>query len=444
MISSLINKICYLLVHPKDLVISFISHTPYWWSDEVYLKIMFRMKMGKKLNLQNPQTFSEKIQWLKLYDRKPEYTIMVDKVKAKDYVASIIGEQYIIPTLGVWDDPDKIDFDALPDKFVLKLNHNSGTGMYICKNKHKMDIDAVKEGLRKGLKEDYYIQGREWPYKDVPRRILAEKYLEPMPIVKDLVCYEWYCFKGEPKFCKVKQANSDKEWNLLEIIDSTTDATTTIIECPLNIDKHILIARRLSEGIPFSRIDLYEISNNTYFGETTSFPLSEAEGFNVDGNSEELGNYLKLQGTHFGGTICKISCDGNMLVEKPDLPDYKFFCFNGQPKYCQVITGRETEMCIDFFDKEWNHQPFHEPHEYPFAKVEIDRPQNYDEMWELASKLAKGKVFSRIDFYELNDKVYFGEITFYPTGGLGGFDPQNYDELVGRMIKLPNLGRGNS
>ena len=125
-----------------------------------------------------------------------------------------------------------------------------------------------------------------------------------------------------------------------------------------------------------------------------------------------------------------------------DLPDYKFFCFNGKPQYCQVITGRGTGiMCFDFFDKDWNHQPFHEPKKYGFANPEPQRPQGLDEMWSMAEKLAEGKPFSRIDFYQTEEHLYFGEITFFPAGGLGSLDPEDYDLYFGNMINLKNIKR---
>ncbi len=271
--------------------------------DELYLRIKFRQMMGKKLNLKNPQTFSEKLQWLKLYNRRPEYTKMVDKYVVKEYVAKIIGEKYIIPTIGVWDRPEDIDFESLPNQFVLKCTHDSG-GLVICRDKAKLDKKAAIIKLRKALKQNYYRKWREWPYKNVPRRIIAEKYIGLGPIIMDL-------------------------------------------------------------------------------------------------------------------------------------PDYKFFCFNGEPKYCQVISGRNTTMCCDFFDKNWNHQPFHEPRLYPFSDYQLEKPSNYEEMWNLAKKLAKGKPFSRIDFYEVRGKIYFGEITFFPTTGMGGFDPEVFDQIFGKMLLLP-------
>ena len=275
-----------------------------WIPDKAYLKAKYRLCMGKKLHLEHPKTFCEKLQWLKLYDRRPEYTIMVDKVKAKEYVASILGDDYIIPTLGVWDDPNKIDFDSLPDRFVLKCNHNSGRGMYICKDKSKMDVKKVKSELKKGLKQNYYKYGREWPYKDVPRRILAEQYIDPALDVKELPDYKWYCFNGEPKYCQVIQNRStnetidffDTEWVHQDFFGLNPNARNATVppECPLNLLTHIQIARELSKGLPFSRIDLYETGEKTYFGEITFFPMSGMGKFHPDSYDDKFGDLIVL------------------------------------------------------------------------------------------------------------------------------------------------------
>lgn len=283
-----------------------LSHlSPLIKDDATFIKMMWKLNMNYPLNLKNPKTFSEKLQWMKLYDRKSEYTLMVDKYAVKKYVADIIGEEYIIPTLGVWDRVEDIEWDKLPNKFVLKCTHDSG-GLVICRDKQNLDKKVSSEKLRFSLNRDYYMSNREWPYKNVPRRIIAEKYIEPTP-------------------------------------------------------------------------------------------------------------------------------------ELNDLPDYKFFCFNGEPKFCQVISGRQTRMCIDFFDREWKHQPFHEPKEFPFATTKLEKPKNYDIMLNLASKLAFNKSFSRIDFYDIDGKIYFGEITFYPTSGIGGFEPEEWDYTFGEWITLPTL-----
>lgn len=274
-------------------------------NDELYLKIIFRCFMGKRLDLKNPKTFSEKLQWLKLYNRKPEYTMMVDKYAVKEYVAEKIGKEYVIPTLGVWDSVEDIDWDSLPQQFVLKTTHaGGGNGVVICKDKTTFDKDKAISKLSNSMKNNPYYTLREWPYKNVQPRIIAEQYIE------------------------------------------------------------------------------------------------------IEGQD--------------------------------DLPDYKFFCFNGEPKYCQVIAGRNDVMTIDFYDKNWNHQPFHEPKDYPFSEQGHSKPTCFDEMWILATKLSNGLPFLRVDFYEVNNKIKFGELTFFPTSGVGGFDPKEWDYTFGSWIELPN------
>ena len=180
-----------------------------WVPDQLFLKAAFRARFGRKLDLNNPKTFNEKLQWMKLYNRKPEYTMMVDKYKVRNYIAEQLGEEYLIPLLGVWDDPDEIDFDALPNQFVLKCNHNSGLGMCICKDKSKLDIQSVEEELRKGLAQDYYLTGREWPYKNVPRKIICEKYMTD-ETEGDLKDYKFYCFNGKVKMLGIYSDRNKK------------------------------------------------------------------------------------------------------------------------------------------------------------------------------------------------------------------------------------------
>lgn len=270
--------------------------------DKAYLKLLFKLKLGKSLNLKNPKTFNEKLQWLKLYDRKPIYTTMVDKYAVKEYVANIIGDEYIIPTLGVWDSFDEINFDELPNQFVLKCTHDSG-GLVICRDKSSLDITAAKEKIEKSLKANYYWRGREWPYKNAKQRIIAEKYVE-------------------------------------------------------------------------------------------------------DADTEEL-------------------------------RDYKFFCFDGEVKALFIATERfkkRAETKFDFFDTDFNHLPFINGH--PNAETLPEKPQKFDEMKRLAAKLSKGIPQLRVDFYEANGKVFFGELTFFHFGGLVPFEPHEWDEKLGSFIKL--------
>lgn len=178
-----------------------------WMPDEAYLKIQYRIKMKKRLNLENPQTFNEKLQWLKLHDRRPEYTMMVDKYRVRDFVRQKLGEEYLIPLIDVWDDPEDIDFDLLPDNFVLKCNHNSGKGMCICKDKASLDIESVKSELSQGLKQNYFFMYREWPYRDVPRKIVCEKYMLDSE-TDELRDYKWYCFNGVPQILMINSNRS--------------------------------------------------------------------------------------------------------------------------------------------------------------------------------------------------------------------------------------------
>lgn len=272
-------------------------------SDKLFLKVKFRLLMGYWPNFKNPRTFNEKIQWLKIYGRTNDDLILTDKYLVKKYIEDKIGKQYVIPLLGVWDKPEDVDFDSLPSRFVIKCNHNSG-GIYVCKDKTKIDIEKIRNRLRNGLKADYYVCSREHAYKGIPRKIIAEEYMED---------------------------NETKE-----------------------------------------------------------------------------------------------------------LRDYKFFCFNGEPRIMFIASGRsqgEEAVTFDFFDMDYNHLPFTNGH--PNAKIPPQKPDCFEEMKRLASVLAKGKPHVRIDFYEVNGKVFFGEFTFSHWGGMKPFEPEEWDYKLGEMITLP-------
>lgn len=294
------------LTQPKKVAMILLMKCNWLFPSELYIKLLFRIKMGYKLNLKNPKTFNEKLQWLKLYAYKPEYTDMVDKAMAKEYVKPLIGEDYIVPTYGVWDSPEEIDFDILPNQFVLKTTDGGGSmGVVICTDKSKMNKDEIIEKLHKALKQNIYGQLRELPYKNIKKRILAEKYL--------------------------------------------SDDSTSV---------------------------------------------------------------------------------------KGDLNDYKFYCFNGKVTYCEVITGRRTKKQIDFFDLDWNHVDFTFD-EYDYADERPLKPQCFNTMVDVASKLCKDKPYSRIDLYVVGNKVFFGEITLFPASGFRGFHPKEWNERLGNMIELP-------
>lgn len=283
------------------------GHFP-WMDDKSYIERMFKAKLGYQLDLNNPRTFNEKLQWLKLYDRNPAYSIMVDKYTAKEYVASIIGEEYIIPTLGVWESVDDIDFYSLPEKFVLKCTHDSH-GIVICKDKKNLNINAAKKELSKALKTNYYYFFREWPYKNVKPRIIAETYMEDTS-TNELRDYKFFCFGGVAKCYKVDfdrfkehRANYYTEnGELMKLGEKICPPNLEkIIHKPENLDKMKEFAEKLTEGHSFLRADFYNVDGNVYFGELTFYPASGFGKFVYEGNDELLGSWLSLPETMSGG-----------------------------------------------------------------------------------------------------------------------------------------------
>ena len=271
-------------------------------SDKTYIRLRWLITFGRRINLENPVTFNEKLQWLKLNNHNPLYTRLVDKYEVKKYIASLIGDEHIIPTIGVYERAEDIDFDALPGQFVLKTTHDSG-GIVICRDKSKLNKEEVVKKLNKFLQTDFYIYTREWPYKNVPRRIIAEQYI---------------------------------------------------------------------------------------------------------------------------------------AVPNIDLRDYKFLCFDGVPKIMYVAADRFTsgeETSFDFFDMDYNHIKAKNGH--PNTKRTLERPQGFERMKELAAKLSAGFPHVRIDFYDINGKIYFGEMTFFHMSGFAKFVPDNLDKLMGKYLKLP-------
>ena len=300
-----------LLLKDKDLFMERLMS--YIGTDRQYIKYWFKNKMGYYPDLDNPKTFNEKLQWLKLNYRKPILTTLVDKYAVKKYVADKIGAEYIIPTLGVWDSFDEIDFDKLPNQFVLKCTHDSG-GLVICKDKSKLDIQAAKDKIEKSLATDFYKLGREWPYKNVPRRIIAEQYMEEVskPDTKDLVDYKFFCFKGVPTYCQVIRDRSsretidfyDMEWNHMPFVglNPVISNGITPVVCPSNFNDMKRVCKELSKDIPFCRVDLYEVNQKEYFGEITLFPGCGIGTFTPEYWNKKLGDLVDLQGVNGGGT----------------------------------------------------------------------------------------------------------------------------------------------
>lgn len=271
-------------------------------NDEKYLKKKYKLIFHKELDLENPKTFNEKLQWLKLHDRKPEYSMMVDKYEAKKYVASIIGEEHIIPTLGVWERFEDIDFSKLPDQFVMKTTHDSGS-IVICKDKSSFNIKEAKKKINKSLRRNYYLEHREWAYKDVKRRILVEKYISDEK-QKALIDYKFYCFNGEPKFLYVSEGLENHSNAKICFLDLNWSPTAfqrkdfvlfeKLPEKPEHFDEMIEIAKILSKDISFLRVDLYEVNSNVYFSELTFYPTAGYANWNAEQYDYQIGMLLKL------------------------------------------------------------------------------------------------------------------------------------------------------
>lgn len=408
--------------------------------DPIYIKLLYRRRTGKTLNLKNPVTFNEKLQWLKLYNRKPEYSMMVDKYEVKKYVAKKIGEQYIIPTLGVWNHFDEIDFDMLPEQFVLKCTHDSG-GLVIVKDKKKLDRDAARKKIEDSLSNDYYLRGREWPYKNVKPRIIAEKYMTDESEV-ELKDYKVFNFNGEAKFIQVdygrftnhKRNLYSIDWEYINAAIQYPSDQSVQINKPEKLDEMLMLARKLSASIPYVRTDFYSINDKIYFGEITFFAEAGFGKFTPEQFGVEIGSWIKLPS---GGVLIKKSNWILYLRNKPDeLTDYKFMCFNGKVKCSFVCSERfsETGLKITFFDREWNALPF-ERH-YPKSLKRIPKPLNYEKMIYLAERLSKDIPFVRVDFYEISGNIYFGELTFFPGNGLEIFNPEEWDKILGSWIEL--------
>ena len=264
----------------RHLLSRLFSFLYYILPEKDYLKLRYYLTMGKKLDLKHPKTMNEKLQWLKLYDRKPEYSKMVDKVLAKEYVANIIGKQYIVPTFGVWNHFDEIDFDKLPDQFVLKTNHDGGSsGVVICESKSNLDKKGAKKVLERSLKHDLSKTLVEWPYRNINRKILAEAYLG-----KDVTDYKFYCFNGIADvvlLCVDRSLGSpkfyffDREWKLQRHNKRGKAAPVDFtLPKPQGLNVMFAIADKLSKGLPYARIDLYNIDGHIYFGEITLYPAS--------------------------------------------------------------------------------------------------------------------------------------------------------------------------
>lgn len=285
----------------KKAILKKVKYSLRFLPDRVYIQLYYFMQFKHFCNLRHPRTYNEKLQWLKLNDRKDMYTTMVDKYEVKKYVAEKIGAEYVIPTLGIYDNFDDIDFENLPNQFVIKCTHDS-EGIVICKDKSKFDKEKARKKINEALKYNFYYIGREWPYKNIKPRIMVEKYME---------------------------------------------------------------------------------------------------------NAEDK-----------------------------ELKDYKFFCFNGKPKVMYVASDRGIgKTKIDFFDMNFKRLDIKQ--HYPNSTEKINKPEKFETMIELAKKISSEFIHIRVDFYEVNGKVYFGEITFYNFSGFSEICPDKWNKIFGDWLEIP-------
>ena len=427
-----------------------IKSHPQWMSDEFYIRTLWRMVMGYKLDLKNPKTFNEKLQWLKLYDHNPLYTTLVDKLRVKDWVAEKIGAQYVIPTLAVWEKAEDIDISNLPNQFVLKCNHDSGS-VVICKDKANFDLVAAKEKLGNALQHNFYWDAREWAYKHVKPCIFAEVYMEDNDsgeIPDDKI----FTFSGEPQIIQVdfdrfkahKRNLYDIAWNYIEAKIQFPNDPSTTIDKPKALQELLDLSKKISKGRAQVRTDFYLINEKIYFGEMTFYHGAGYEQFVPSELGEYFGGYIQLPDSHRFARGGVIVADGFVLFLHTEfrnvfsgLRDYKFFCFNGKPEIMYIgndgakLTGEETTT--DFFDMNFNHLDMRMKD--PNAIDVPAKPRYFEDMKNMAIILSQDIPHVRLDFYETSKGIYFGEYTFYHSAGYAEIYPKEWSYKLANMIK---------
>lgn len=274
-------------------------HTSPLFSDKLYLKLQFRHLLGYKLNLDNPRTFNEKLAWLKINDRNPLYTRLADKYQVKQYVAEMIGEEYVVPCYGVWSRFEDIDWNKIPDQFVLKATHDS-SGATICKNKNDLNKESIRKKFDATIKRNYYWSEREWVYKNIKPRIIADKLLDDH-VSKKLLDYKFLCFDGKPvyMYCTVKDEEIfenyyDMNFNPIDI-NHGFPRKKPEFDKPENFEQMILFAAKLSQGMPFVRVDFFNVEGHIYFGEFTFYDWGGCRRFAQEHQDFELGKLIKLR-----------------------------------------------------------------------------------------------------------------------------------------------------
>ena len=429
-----------------------IHHYPNLMSDKFFIETKWRYNMDYPLDLKNPKTFNEKLQWLKLHDHNPLYTTLVDKIKVKDWVAERIGEEYIIPTLAVWDRAEDIDISNLPNQFVLKCNHDSGS-VIVCRDKSTFDVEAAKTKLANAMKYNFYYQEREWPYKNVVPKVFAEAYIEDSLSSTDLPDYKFFSFAGVSKalFVATERQNEHTEtrFDFYDIQFKHIDVTNghpnadTMPKKPELFEQMVKLADKLSKGIPQVRVDFYEVNGQAYFGEMTFYHWGGMVPFKPKEIDKEWGEWIDLPATgksSWGGGLFKsgycLYLHGKKCNDK-SLVDYKFYCFNGIPKFLYISQGLEDHETarISYVTMDWKQAPFNRTDFATFEQLP-PKPRMFDKMIEYSRKLSKGMSFARVDWYEVNNKMLFSEMTFYPGGGMTAFEPNSYDREIGYLMDI--------
>ncbi|MBE6280824.1 MAG: glycosyl transferase [Bacteroides sp.] len=303
--NKLYKAVILLFKDRKRLLFLLLIRIAILFPDKLYLSLLFRLKMGYWFDWNNPKSFSEKLQWLKLYNRNPLYSQLVDKYEVKNYVSKQIGQNYIISTLGVWDKPEYIDWDILPTKFVLKTTHGGGgVGVIVCKDKSLLDKQSAILKLKKAMKQDIFTALREWPYKNVKPRIIAEEFVEETENNQneDLQDYKFYCFGGEPKLMMISTGRStgnlcfdyyDMDWNKVPLVWDKPNSNITHF-CPSCFDEMKNLCRILSKDIPHVRCDFYVVNNKPLFGELTFFDSSGFSKFEDEKWNFKIGEWIDI------------------------------------------------------------------------------------------------------------------------------------------------------
>ncbi|WP_439033487.1 ATP-grasp fold amidoligase family protein [Bacillus paranthracis] len=295
------KKIYKIAKNPK-MIISRLMNLKIFnnYPDDKFLETKFWLRTGKKLDLKKPMTFNEKLQWLKLYDRNPEYTQLVDKLEVRKHIEKTIGKEYLIPLLGEWDMFEDIDFNLLPNQFVLKCTHDSG-GLIVCVDKGALNLKKAKKKINRSLKRNFYYHGREWPYKNVKPRIICEKFMVDESGI-ELKDYKIFCFLGEPKIIQVdynrfeghKRNLYDADWNYVSSSIKHPTDPERLIEKPEKLEEMLQLARILSKEYYHVRVDFYSIKDKIYFGEMTFYHGSGYEKFEPEEFGYKMGSWLQL------------------------------------------------------------------------------------------------------------------------------------------------------